>query len=142
MNNKLSKRELFKYLGDMSQICGVKDYILRGGKKEQSFYHTLRSGGNGETGAAIINPGLKLGVSVKYNVNQPKLLAQVKLTKENVYMATIEPLNCGVEGRAEERRLGRLEYIKPGETRAFNVSIEILNGEEEIESFERYAISL
>ena len=29
------------------------------------------------------------------------------------------------EGRPEEKRLGKLEYIKPGETRDFNVVIDI-----------------
>jgi hypothetical protein len=44
----------------------------------------------------------------------------------------IEPCNCHVDGRAEERKRGTLEFLKPGEIREFNLEVEILDGEHDI----------
>lgn len=33
-NNNLTKREMLKHVGDISQLCGVRDYCLKGGKAE------------------------------------------------------------------------------------------------------------
>ena len=104
--------------------------------EEQSFYHTMLGDANGNTLAAIINPRLSLGLALQYNLSQCKMTTQVKLMQAGAYMATIEPGNCGVEGRKAERELGRLEMIQSGETRRFGLEIEVLDGVEEIHTFE------
>ena len=53
---------------------------------------------------------------------------------EGTYVVGIEPANCGVEGRAAERRAGTLEFIEPGEERQFEVQIEVIDGAGNIQS--------
>jgi len=103
---------------------------------EQVFYHTMIGDVEGNTQAAIINPNLSIGIVFKYCISQLKVMVQVKNMKNGSYLATIEPCNCGIEGRKRERELGRLETIEGGETKPFFLEIQVLDGAEEISEFE------
>ena len=55
---------------------------------------------------------------------------------EGIYVVGMEPgTNIG-NGRSVERKEGRLIFLKPGETRSYNLEIGVLSGQEEISSFE------
>jgi len=56
-----------------------------------------------------------------------------------MHVIRVEPANCLVQGRANERERGTLQFIQPGEAREFHVEIGVLKGEEEIGEFERTA---
>ena len=47
-----------------------------------------------------------------------------------MYLTGLEPANCGILGRAEERQAGTLESLAPGEKRAFDVTIRVGLGAE------------
>jgi len=103
---------------------------------EQVFYHSMIGDAEGNTVAAIINPRLSMGVAIQSNLSQLKMMVQVKHMKAGGYLATIEPANCGVEGRKIERELGRLETIHSGETRHFDLEFQVVDGAEEIHTLE------
>lgn len=105
--------------------------------EQQSFYNDMKTDMEGNTKAALINPDKELGLAIRYNKKQLKMMVHLKQMLQGNYFATIEPCNAGIEGRAAERDLGRLEYIEPGEIRNFNMTIEILNGKEQIINFEK-----
>jgi hypothetical protein len=46
------------------------------------------------------------------------------------YVLGIEPANCQVGGRSQERARGALQFLQPGEQREFHVEIEVSEGEE------------
>lgn len=51
---------------------------------------------------------------------------------EGEYVLGLEPCNCFVGGRLDAGNNGTLEYIEPGETKNFDLTIELLNGMEDI----------
>jgi len=123
---------------DDEAAAGINEYdrfqVPTAGYKEQVFYHDLKAGGNGRTFAALVNPIQKLGVVIWFNKEQLCRFTQWKMMGEGEYVLGIEPCNCHVEGRVKARRDGTLEFIKPGETRKFNLEVEILEGEDSIQA--------
>ena len=82
----------------------------------------------------LINKKLGLGVAIHFNKNQLFNFAQWKQMGEGEYVMGLEPCNCFVGGRIDPRNSEILEYLDPGEIRNFNLTIELLNGMEELNS--------
>ncbi|HHW48354.1 MAG TPA: aldose 1-epimerase family protein [Clostridiaceae bacterium] len=119
---------------------GINEYnkfqIPTPGYNEQVFYHDLKADADGRTFAALVNPVQELGVVVWFNKNQLKNFTQWKQMGESEYVVGIEPCNSIVGGRAKARQEGLLEFIKHGETKKFNLEIEILEGISKIKELE------
>lgn len=101
---------------------------------EQVFYHNLKSDQNGDTCAALVNQKLELGVAIHFNKNQLFNFTQWKQMGENEYVVGMEPCNCYVGGRLDPKNSEIMEFLEPGETRNFDLTIELLNGMDEIET--------
>ena len=99
---------------------------------EQVFYHNLNSDIKGDTSVALINEKLKLGVAIHFNKKQLFNFTQWKQMGEGEYVMGMEPCNCYVGGRVDPRNSGILEVLEPGEIKNFDLTIELLNGIEEI----------
>ncbi len=97
----------------------------------QVFYHDAASDPDGIVTVALINEKLPLGLYIRYRKDQLKNLVQWKMLGQGDYVLGIEPANCHVEGRAEERARGTLEFIAPGEKRQFHLELGILDSEAE-----------
>lgn len=102
------------------------------GYNEQVFYHDLNTDRIGNTLALLANEDLKLGIVIRFNKKQLFNLSQWKQMGEGEYVLGIEPANCYVGGRADSRRNGTLEFLKPGEVRSFKLVAEILDGASEL----------
>jgi hypothetical protein len=124
---------------DQEAEKGLKSFTIfdqpTPGYSEQVFYHKLNADKEGKTSVALINTKIGLGLSIQFNKNQLFNFTQWKQMGEGEYVLGLEPCNCYVGGRAEARKSGFLEYIDPGENKNFDLTIEILNGESEINSF-------
>lgn len=68
---------------------------------------------------------MPLTVRLSWSVEQLPKLVQWKMPGAGVHVLGIEPANCYVEGRAAEREKGTLDILQPGETRTFELSIEV-----------------
>ena len=101
---------------------------------EQVFYHHLSGDKNGDTCVALINKKLELGAAIHFNKNQLFNFTQWKQMGEGEYVMGLEPCNCYVGGRMDPRNSEVLEYLEPGEIRNFDLIIELLNGNEEIDT--------
>jgi galactose mutarotase-like enzyme len=97
---------------------------------EQVFYHQLKADENGNTGVAIVNETLDMTLFIRFNKNQFFNFTQWKQMGEGEYVMGLEPCNCYVAGRTDPRNEGRLDVLKPGESRDFDITVEILTGEE------------
>lgn len=53
---------------------------------------------------------------------------------EGEYVLGLEPCNCYVCGRLDAKNNGTLEFLEPGETRDFDLTIEFSHGADEIDS--------
>ena len=104
---------------------------------EQVFYHDLKSNQNGDTCVALINKKVEIGIALHFNKNQLFNFTQWKQMGEGDYVMGMEPCNCYVGGRADPRNSDVLEYLEPGEIRNFDLTIEILNGIDEIDTLIR-----
>ncbi len=110
---------------------------------EQVFYHDLKTDADGNTCVAMVNHRLELGVAFHFNKKQLFNLTQWKQMGEGEYVSGIEPCNCYVGSRLDPRNKDILEYLEPGESKNFDIEVEILNGsqgigdlEKQIKSFE------
>jgi len=104
------------------------------GYSEQVFYHNLKSNQNGDTCVALINKKIEIGIALHFNKNQLFNFTQWKQMGEGEYVMGMEPCNCYVGGRADPMNSEVLEYLEPGEIRNFDLTIELLNGTDEIDT--------
>jgi hypothetical protein len=114
------------------------------GWREQNFLHTLCSDSKGYGWAALVNPGLGggLGLAVRVKADALPYVSHWKMVGEGDYVVALEPCNVPCLNRAELRREGVLPFLQPGEERTMEVELGVLEGDEEITSFERMARSV
>jgi len=98
------------------------------GYQEQVFYHELQAGPDGMVAARLVNPawnaGRGLSVTVRYALAHYPYLVEWKMMGEGAYVVGLEPANCHVEGRCNERQRGTLQTLAPQETRIYRLEIE------------------
>jgi len=66
-----------------------------------------------------------LTVSLNWSTKQLPKLVQWKMPGAGTHVMGIEPANCYVEGRNKERTDGTLVILEPGETRTYNLSLQV-----------------
>ena len=121
-----------RHPGDCSKVTAplpVKD--------EEVYCHTNTPDKNGYGYAAVVNDALALGCYVKYKMDTLPLLMQWKNFCTHEYAMGLEPSNTYILGREAERKNGTLPVLAPYESRSFEICIGVLDGKEEIASFER-----
>jgi hypothetical protein len=91
--------------------------------KEQVFYHDLPADSDGYAQITLVNPILKLKLTVRYLKASLFNLVQWKMMGQSQYVLGLEPANCFVEGRSKDRARGVLKELKPGEKETFAVEI-------------------
>jgi len=98
--------------------------------QEQVFYHELEADSLGQVELRLFNPDFNnqagLGVSLRYNKTEYPLFVEWKMMGEGLYVVGLEPANCHVEGRAQERLRGSLVNLEPGEVRTYRLEIGFL----------------
>jgi hypothetical protein len=99
---------------------------------EQLVYeHVLRSPGECAM-IAIANPAYAptggIAVAVEYDPAQLPHLWQWRMLAPGMYLTGLEPATCGILGRAAERERGTIDWLAPGETRRFDVTIRAYTG--------------
>lgn len=104
------------------------------GYAEQVFYHDLNTDCEGNTLVALINPQLELGISISFNKSHFFNLTQWKQMGEGEYALGMEPGNCYVGGRTDPRNKDILTNLQPGETKHFDVTVEIFSGDDSIKA--------
>jgi hypothetical protein len=100
--------------------------------REQVFYHDLKAGNDGNTSVALINKKLNIGLALLFNKRQMPHFTQWKQMGEGEYVMGLEPCNCFVDGRTAPCNKDVIRYLEPGETCNVDISVEILDGTDEI----------
>lgn len=95
------------------------------GFAEQVFYYKQKNVENQWGFAGLYNDKLGRGVKIWTDANQLKNLIQWKNAGYGDYVMGIEPANCFVEGRVQQKEYG-LEYIHPGEVKKQSIVIELV----------------
>jgi hypothetical protein len=107
------------------------------GYRERIYHRDLPADAEGIARIAVVNRKLAapLGVAVAYGKEELPNVAQWKNMGRGEYVVGLEPTNCGVVGRSEERARGTLRSIEPGEVREVEVAIGVLDSEAAIDAF-------
>ncbi|NJN94652.1 MAG: aldose 1-epimerase family protein [Anaerolineales bacterium] len=98
--------------------------------KEQVHQHRVTPAADGWATAVLLNRhfngGQGLGLSVRYRPDELPYFWQWRMVGEGAYVMGLEPANCSVMGRGEERRQGHLPLLAAGEQKTHHLEIEVL----------------
>jgi len=143
-----------EFIAPIIEVCPRDDEAAKGAStysrfgppiddfKEQVFYHTVAANEAGYTYVAVINEKLKLGMYIKYNIEQLPRLIQWKSQKSGDYAMGIEPANCLVEGRVKEKERGTIKKLAALDSATFDIELGIIEGIDEIDEFKKMVMSL
>lgn len=97
---------------------------------ERVYYHKVKSDSNGWAHARIetpLFPGTAQGVNLRLSWSTEHLprLVQWHMPGAGAHVLGIEPANCHVGGRADERAKGTLFQLEPGQSVAYELELEI-----------------
>ena len=104
------------------------------GRDEQCYYHTQWPA-NKEAFAMLHNEKLGVAAIVRFDAKVLPLMCQWKCMRAGEYALGLEPTTSGVVNRSEARALGNLTYLDAGESREYNVSIELTDDSEVIAKY-------
>ncbi|MFN2222377.1 MAG: aldose 1-epimerase family protein [Chloroflexota bacterium] len=105
------------------------------GYQERVYYH--QEFGRQQVSASIHNPNfpaagrqdtLPVTVNLSWSTAQLPRLVQWKMPGAGLHVLGVEPANCYVEGRAVERARGTLQMLEPGESRHYDLVLEVVAG--------------
>ncbi len=121
---------------DKNAAQGLKQHAAfsdkRKGFVEECYFINLASSPDGQTGTMVVNPLENIAVYEIHNKNQLKCFTQWKQMGTDEYVNGLEPGTSLPNCRGEERKAGRLEFLKPGECRSFDITIGVLGDHSEI----------
>ena len=100
---------------------------------EYVFLHELAADAAGNTFAALVNPELKLGVRLDFNRKTLPYFMQWKSMAAGDYAMGLEPANSSVYGRPHHVSAGDLHMLPPQAKETFELTITVLDGDEDID---------
>lgn len=112
------------------------------GYAERLYFHELAADDSGHAHVGLVNDRLGFGVALSIQKDEFPELTEWKVMKETEYVVGIEPGTNRSIGRAEARAANQLAFLKPGERRRFDLSLEVLDGAEAISKFRQKVQSI
>jgi hypothetical protein len=103
---------------------------------EACFEHDLIAEPAGTVPVAVVNRALALGVYQVFRIAQLPHHTVWRMMGEGTYALGLEPSTNRDAGRWDARERGELQWLEPGEERAYDLEIGALNGEASIGQFE------
>ncbi|MBQ8505925.1 MAG: aldose 1-epimerase family protein [Clostridia bacterium] len=108
------------------------------GRDEQCYFHTEQPE-EGEAFAMLHNEQLGIAAIIRFDKEVLPFMCEWKCMRAGEYALGLEPTTSGVKNRADAREEGLLTYLEPGESREYNVSIEITEDAAVIEHYKAIA---
>lgn len=108
------------------------------GRDEQCYYHTCHPE-NGEGFAMLHNEKLGCAAIIRFDAKVFPLMCEWKCMCAGEYALGLEPTTSGVVNRSEARALGNLTYLEAGESREYNISLEMTDDPAVIEHYKSIA---
>jgi hypothetical protein len=94
--------------------------------QENVYRHKPRLNAEKRAQVQLENPDLKLGMRLSFDPSTLPNLYEWKQMGEGTYVLGLEPGNSvGMDGRARARELNDLPELKPGESRAYHLQLEV-----------------
>ena len=89
------------------------------GEEERVFFQIMKE----DYRAELFNPALGIRMTMKWSGDKLPILSQWRSMASGDYALGLEPTNCYIMGRHEERKNGTLPVLKAFETEKHNVTI-------------------
>ncbi len=97
---------------------------------ERCYSIDLTPDSDGNVNVAFINNKLQLGIELCYNKNQLPFLNEWKMLNTKEYVVGIEPCTALPQGYSKSKQSGSIITLNPGESRTFEITYRILDGDE------------
>ena len=107
------------------------------GYEERCYFHQVKADKDGNTQVMVVNDELELAVVFTYCPEQLNCLTEWKMLNEGEYVLGIEPGTANPIGRERTEKEGRLKTLQSGESHQVDITIEIVDGKENIEKIEK-----
>jgi len=116
---------------DAAAQSGLKEWdcfqLPTPGYQEQVFIHRPVADQQGRANIEIVNPQLGFGVRWSYATANLPYLMEWKMMGEGSYVVGVEPANCnGLGGRGATRQQGDLLLLESGESRDYQIDVEVI----------------
>lgn len=111
----------------------------RENEPEYVFLHELAADAAGNTFVALVNPELKLGVRLGFNRQVLPYFMQWKSMAAGDYAIGLEPANSSVYGKPHHIAADDLHMLPPQAKETFELTITVLDGDEEIDRVQQEA---
>lgn len=105
------------------------------GRGEEAAIIDIAAGNSGFCNCGIHNPAIGLAVFLKFQKVQLPWLTNWQHWGKGEYVTGLEPGTNPPIGQAKARENNELIFLQPGESRCYELQIEVLNREDEINKF-------
>jgi hypothetical protein len=102
----------------------------------QVFKHHLASDADHKVPLALINRRLEKGIYLIYDQSQLPVFLETRLMREGMYLVCFEPATNGFGRKAAEAEVPEI-WLVSGEKRIYELEIGVLDGQDEIQAFEK-----
>lgn len=102
------------------------------GSGEAVAYIDIKPDKNGICNCGLVNSNLKLAIELRFRKEQLPWLTNWQHWAENEYVTGLEPGTNPPVGQSKARDDGNLIFLDPGESRVYDVELEIMNDDEKI----------
>jgi hypothetical protein len=102
---------------------------------EQVTEHDVNAEADGSVPVAIANRAVGFGAYEVFNRNQLPRHFIWRMLGKGTYVVGIEPSTNRTSGRLPAREAGELIILHPGESRAYDLELGVLNGDDAIDAF-------
>ena len=111
----------------------------KGSGEEAAFIEPIPDA-SGQCACGLHNPQLGLAVALRFQKEQLPWLINWQHWGKGEYVTGLEPSTNPPIGQAKAREQNELIYLAPGESRLYNLEIEVLNDEVKIKRFLNHTI--
>ncbi len=107
------------------------------GIAERCYSHDMNEGENGLVKLAFVNDKLEMGLALEYRKDQLPYFNEWKMLNQKEYVVGLEPGNCLPFGINKAKETGMVDSILPDNQKTYEILFKILDGKEEIETYEK-----
>lgn len=93
---------------------------------ERVYHHEMQAGKDGYVSMELYNKKIKQGIRLRYEKKNLQNFVQWKMFNSGTYVMGLEPSNCTVWGRAKNREMKTLVFLKPGEKKDYKLEVEMI----------------
>ena len=101
---------------------------------ERCYYHAF--GNRADATAALYQPKHDVGVVISFDSSKLPYFCEWKQMGYRDYALGLEPGNSHCDGRAKMRAEGKLQFLKPAESKEYEVKVAVFSGAEKFAALE------